>query len=297
MDGKEILQKIGYTDLREGSKEWSTRPLYRDSDNYTALSINKVTGDWYDFVERIGGKLPQLVQKTLQLPDNQAVEAFLGDSSYKITIKNNYELTDVKKFDKQLLIKLGKDHSYWASRGVSVHTVNTFQGGVTFNGRMAYRYVFPIFNDREDLVGFSGRRLNENENFAKWKHLGKKTGWLYPIKWNAHIIMEKKEVILVESIGDMLSLWEAGIKNTLVTFGVNVSPKIIEFLLKIDAQKIIIAFNNDSDNKSVGNFAAEEAKLKLMNFFDERQITIAIPESKDFGVMSIEQIDLWKKNQ
>ena len=44
----------------------------------------------------------------------------------------------------------------------------------------------------------------------------------------------KKELILIESIGDMLSLWSAGIKNTLVIFGLNLSPSLIGALIKID---------------------------------------------------------------
>jgi DNA primase len=204
------------------------------------------------------------------------------------------ELKEVKRFKKELLFKLAKNHSYWLGRGVSERTITTFEGGTTFNGRMAYRYVFPIFDEFDNLVGFSGRRLNDNEDFPKWKHLGGKSHWLYPLKWNASEIIIKKEVILLESVGDMLALWEQGIRNTLVTFGVEISMKMVQFLLRADMNRILIGFNNDEGNEMVGNEAAEEGRVQLTNFFDEHQVVVAVPKFKDFGVMKPEEILEWK---
>lgn len=295
MDILEVLNKIGYDNLQDFGKEYRARPLYRSSDNRTSLCINKLSGEWYDFGARTGGHLSDLVQKTLQLPTQEAAKEFLGDTTIVSVRKDKYELTSIKTFDKELLIKLQKDHSYWINRGISAHVISQFHGGIAFKGRMAYRYVFPIFDDKENLIGFSGRMLNDNPEFPKWKHIGSKSNWCYPLKWNADIIMSTKEVILLESIGDMLSLWEMGIKNTLVTFGVDISTKIIQFLLKVDIERIFIAFNNDEQNNFVGNEAAEEVRLKLLSFFDSSQLVVAIPTEKDFGEMKEEQINKWKQ--
>ncbi len=296
MDLKEILHRIGYVNLQDHGKEYRTAPLYRSSGNSTSLCINKANGQWYDFSARDGGSLLGLVKLTLNLPSMKAAKDYVGDETLTIesTGKHRYELDETKKFDKALLLKLRKDHSYWEGRGVSIRTIETFQGGTTFNGRMCYRYVFPILDEKDDLVGFSGRRLNDNSDYPKWKHLGAKSSWLYPLKWNKKFIIESKEVILVESIGDMLSLWEFGIKNVLVTFGVDVSPKIMELLLRFDANRVLIAFNNDSGNGMVGNKAAVDGRKLLLKHFDPEQVIIAIPEEKDFGEMGQTQIDLWK---
>ena len=295
MEIKDVLFKIGYSDLRDFGKEWRTRPLYRTSGNGSSLAIKKATGEWYDFSSRQGGGLAQLVQLTLNLKSEE-VESFIGgEIQYASTPKDKYELSGIQKFNKQMLFRLRKDHTYWVGRKVSQKTVEQFQGGTTFNGRMAYRYVFPIFDDKDNLIGFSGRSLTDNPDFPKWKHIGSKSNWCYPLKWNSHVIMETKEVILLESIGDMLALWERGIRNTLVTFGVEISPKIIEFLLKMDIHRILLAFNNDSDNEFVGNKAATDGKKKLEQFFDPHQVVIAVPDQKDFGVMTSEEILLWQK--
>ena len=45
----EILQKIGYTDVKDNGKYYRTKPLYRSSNNNTSLCIEKNTGCFYDF--------------------------------------------------------------------------------------------------------------------------------------------------------------------------------------------------------------------------------------------------------
>ena len=89
------------------------------------------------------------------------------------------------------------------------------------SGKLNNRIVFPIFNmDGTDIEGFAGRDLLDRD--TKWKLMGAKRLWIYPffLPEVQEAIMEKQEVILVESIGDFLALYEAGIFNVLVLFGV-----------------------------------------------------------------------------
>ena len=167
---------------------------------------------------------------------------------------------------------------------------------------MADRYVFPIFNKKQQVVGFSGRDLKpekkEDSKFVrpKWKHIGDKSKWNYPLLNNVKIIREQKSIIIVESIGDMLSLWENNIKNTIVSFGVILSPNILGTLTRMDPDKIFISFNDDSSNSNAGNEAARVAKKKLLQFFDEDQITIKLPEEhNDFNEMHLSEPTLIKK--
>jgi hypothetical protein len=294
-DVREVLESIGYTSLVDYGKQFSTRPLYRNSDNNTALTINKETGEWFDFVEKIGGPLEMLIERTMGItlsPDfQQRLNTITGIAQRKTEI----ELVHIKSFNKKLLLKLNKDHAYWEKRGISKNTIEKFNGGVSTNGRMMNRYVFPIFSERNELIGFTGRYIWKlHSNTPKWKHIGPKTTWIFPLI-NAQNILKKKEVILVESIGDMLSLYDKGVQNVLVTFGIKISPKLIEFLLKLDVHKIYIAFNNDKDNNLVGNKAANDAKIDLSSYFDPNQIQISLPATKnDFGEMNFEEILLWK---
>ena len=91
----------------------------------------------------------------------------------------------------------------------------------------------------------------------------------------------------------MLALWDAGIKNVIVNFGLNVSFAIINTLIKHDVEKIVLALNNDEN--LAGNQAAQKAHKKLLKFFDRDQIQICFPTKNDFGEMQKEEIQGWEK--
>lgn len=291
----EILTNLGYA-LKDFGKEYRAKPIYRDSDNDTVLRIYKDSGNWVDFKENISGDFTSLVKLSLKLDTQDQAKAWLKDKNFTpIFIKDTRpEIKTPKIFDKDLLIKLKKDHSYWINRNISEETLNLFLGGVAENGKMKNRYVFPIFNSKKEIVGFSGRDIT-NKSKIKWKHLGDKINWCYPNFLNLEEIKSQKEAILIESIGDCLALWDAGIKNTIVTFGLDISISILNLLLKIDPNKIYISFNNDQEKNNAGNFAAEKGKNKLLRYFDPKQIQIKLPDKKDFGEMSAEEILIWKK--
>ena len=91
----------------------------------------------------------------------------------------------------------------------------------------------------------------------------------------------------------MLSLWNAGYKHSLITFGVDVSVELVNVLLKIDPDKIFICLNNDAKSSQAGNVAAEKISTKLKKYFDPNQIKIKLPTKNDFGVMNKDEINNW----
>lgn len=292
----QILTNMGYS-LKDYGREYRAKPIYRESDNDTVLRIYKDTGFWVDFKENISGSFPSLIKKTLKLDSEDQAKTWLKEKKYSFSnyIQAPPKIKDNKIFDKQLLLKLEKDHTYWIQRGVSSETLALFKGGITRAGKMKNRYVFPIINDKEEIVGFSGRDFT-GQSKIKWKHLGDKSNWCYPAFLNIEILKENREVYLVESIGDCLAMWEAGIKNTIVTFGLEISTSILNLLLKIDPNKIYISFNNDIEKNNAGNKASEKAQNKLLRYFDQKQLEIKLPLKKDFGEMSPKEIVEWNKN-
>ncbi len=286
---KKILQDIGYV-LIDNGKEFRAKPLYRDSSNQTSLRIWKNSGRWVDFKENITGSLEELVQLTLKLRNIGEAKAWVrskGVDYSTLEVEKPKVLTKQSKaFDKGLLIKLLRDHSYWNSRQISDPTITPLQGGVATSGKMFNRYTFPIFDNKDDIIGFAGRDVSNssNELRPKWKLIGDKSEWVYPLKVNLKDLKEQKSIILVESIGDMLALRENNIKNTIVTFGLNISSKIVYSLIALNPEKIIIAFNDDSANNGAGNEAAKIAKNKLLDYFDVSQVLIRFPiGGNDFG--------------
>ena len=290
----EILTEMGYS-LRDYGKEYRTTPLYRESDNPTVLSIKKETGRWVDFKHSLSGSFEELIKLTLNLKSLEEAQNWLKTKNhYSSKATARPKLKTRRSFDKSTLENLIEDHSYWEGRGIAEDIVKLFSGGIMPEGRIKNRYVFPIFNSKQPLLGFTGRYLYNNEKVPKWKHLGDKSQWIYPFQINFNIIKEQKKVILIESVGDMLSLWQSGVKNTMVIFGLDVSVAQLNALIKIDPDKMIISLNNDEHNNNAGNVAAEKLKRKLLKYFDKNQVAIHLPTANDFGEMSLEQVKEWE---
>lgn len=289
---KEILTSIGYR-LRDVGREFRTKPLYRDSDSDNVLSIKKDTGYWYDFKTNQHGSFDKLIKITLNLDDAKAEEYLKNRNwQYESSGIEKEKLEELKIFPSELLDKLEKDHSYWLTRSINEETVSVFEGGVAKEGRMKDRYVLPIFNSKKQIVGFTGRDLTGTKK-AKWKHLGDKSKWVYPLYFNKKEVLNAKSVILVESVGDMLSLWQAGVKNSAVTFGLDINNSLLNLFIRMDLDTIYISFNNDENQ--AGNQAAKKLYFKLLKFFDKNQIKVALPTKNDFGEMNKDEIQQWLK--
>ena len=287
---KEILVSMGYSP-RDMGKNYGCRPLYRDSDNDCVLSVNKDSGLWYDFKEGFGGNLSQLIQKTLGVSPSEASSRLSHFSP--IQEEESSAIEQVKTWPISCLNKLKPDHRYWVGRNIPENVVSLFRGGVAEEGKMYYRYVFPIFNDEQKIIGFAGRDLlkNSNDLRPKWKIIGPKKEFCYPSFLNSSAL-EESTIFLVESIGDMLSLWSNGITNVLVVFGLNIHHEVIKKLIKSRPKMIFIALNKDA--KFAGQKAAAKMRQDLLEFFDEDRVEIVMPEENDYNEMTKEQFDLWK---
>lgn len=284
-DIRKILEDLGYRVFSDG-RHLRMRPLYRESNNDTSLSVCNQTGYFSDFSAGIQGTLGDLVQMTLKLSSKKEAEEWLKNRSYVSAPKQKPTIKGIKIFPASFLESIKPVHDYWIKRGISEETIKIFEGGVvTEKGRMRGRYVFPIFDRKRNLIGMSGRDLTPNDFRPRWKTIGQKANFAYPLFINHDIIKDKRSVIVLESIGDAVSLFEIGVKNVFVLFGVMISVEQLNVILKLDPDKIYICLNNDVGNNDVGNIAAKKLKDKLIKYFDEAQVqTITLPE-KDVNFM------------
>ena len=300
---KEILMELGYSQIKDYSNEYRMFPLYRQSDS-ACLSVKKNTGFFVDYGRSLSGDFIKLIQLTLNLKDKARAKRWLSTKNIdfdeqevreRVSQKLNYK----KFYSKSSLDKLLPDHGYWLERGVSEDTLSLLKGGLDNGiegGKFYNRYVFPIFDDRENILGYSGRLIKNSDRAPKWKHIGQKSYWTYPSFLNLKSINENKKLIIVESIGDMLALYDSNIKNVIVAFGVSLSNSIINFTLRHRLDKIIIALNNDSENNSVGNKASLKFKNQLSKHINRNKIDICLPTKKDFGEMKGLEISKWYKD-
>ncbi len=283
-----VLQDLGYSLFRAGNS-YRTKALYRGGTNPNSLAIYE-NGAFHDFVTGEHGPVEKLVELTLRNGSNKAAEEWLSarKTTPTVHVRPEAKLSVPKFYPKELLSKLVAIDDYWNRRGISSKTLSVFRGGYCSTGKMKDRYVFPIFNEDDRIIGFSGRAVLP-EMKIPWKHIGPKTEWAFPLYLNRETILESRRVFIVESIGDMLSLWEVGATNVLVSFGVEIGLGLLNGLIRLDPNKIILAYNNDISG--VGQAAADKMTRKLLRYFDRRQICSRFPTEKDLNKMLVTDRD------
>ena len=78
------------------------------------------------------------------------------------------------------LINSFPNYNFYLKRGISEATQKAFGVGLAGVGKMYRRMVFPIYNEHQQIIGFSGRKVDDNNNYPKWKHIGRRNNWVYP---------------------------------------------------------------------------------------------------------------------
>ena len=296
-----ILVDLGYS-LDDRGEYWQTNALYRGGDNKTALQIYKDSGVWKDYVQETGFQpFKALVEKSCEGATKEELNSILkgiGESLTSNTKPKQEPLQSDEVFKEEDLDKLLPHYSFYNKKGISNETLKKLKGGLSTRGQMYQRFIFPIYNEYRQIIGFAGRDMINKEGRPKWKHIGKKTKWVYPLH-NLSLEEEKgwnnEEIILVESIGDFLSVYENTSFKCLVTFGLDVSPALVNALVALSPKLIIISTNNDQESKeNRGLNAAIKNYLKLLEFFDPDKIRICLPTENDFGDMAKKDYNTWE---
>lgn len=304
---KDILTELGYK-LADFGNHWRTSAVYRGGQNPTAIQIYKDSGVWIDYVKNSQHmSFRSLIEATLKTNDNSIIDKFTKGYDFssvkqdsEVSVKPKVEMEKI--YPDSILKKLLPHYKFYNDRGISDNYLISLNSGLATEGSMYQRFVFPIYNSSQKIYGFSGRDMVKSKNTSrpKWKHLGKKSQWIYPyyspnIRKDIHdSILEKESVILVESIGDMLNLFQHGIYNVLVTFGTVISSPLALFLTSFPSLKIVISLNNDSDKEvNRGRVGSFKSALKLLSFFDASNIILYPPIDKDFGDMDEQSFWSW----
>lgn len=294
---KSILSSHGYK-FTDHEHYISCSANYRNVIDTSSVVLYWKDDKVIDFAGGFTGSVKDFLQLVTEQKTVEELNSYLLSNNLILKdIEPELKIKQKKIFSKELLLYLQPNHDYPLSRGISLNTCQLFRGGFVgpdVKGKQKNRYVFPIFNSKEEVVGFTGRSISND--IPKWKHTGNKTEWVWPCFLNNKIISKCKSVILVESPMDCLYMWDAGIKNSICLFGVKLSIPILNYLLRQNTEKIIIATNNEMDlNGGVGNKASLEIKVKLSRYFDSKNIIIKLPSKKDFCDMGMDDVRKYKQ--
>ena len=185
-------------------------------------------------------------QNNLQSTEGKAAKEYLKKRALDETI--------IKEFDLGLALggnvslnKLLLSKKYSTDTLIKLGLVNEHNGYI--NDIFKYRIMFPIHDLDGNVVGFTGR-IYENNDQAKY--INSKESVIFKkgqILFNYHRakseIKRKKEVILVEGNMDAIRMYSSGIKNVLALMGTSLTKEQVSIIKSLRAN-IILMFDNDN---------------------------------------------------
>lgn len=141
--------------------------------------------------------------------------------------------------------------------------------------RFSNRILFPVENEQGKVVAFSGRLLkaSDNPHYNEPKYLNSpetelfnKRRVLFNYKRARSTIRKEQEAILFEGFMDVISAYQAGIKNAIATMGTSLTNEQIYMLDRI-TDKIVIAYDGDNAGieatKRAADLLTEETHFDL----------------------------------
>ncbi len=121
--------------------------------------------------------------------------------------------------------------------------------------RFRHRVMFPIFDERDNIIGFGGRVLNDD----KPKYLNSPESPVFSKGKNLFALNIAKRtradyVILVEGYMDVIALAMNGYLNTVATLGTAVTPDQAKILKKY-FKEVVICYDSDPAGRTATNKA------------------------------------------
>lgn len=153
--------------------------------------------------------------------------------------------------------------------------------------RFNYRIVFPIFDTLDNIIGFSGRILEDGlpkglPAYPKYLNTPEtpvfhKSKVLYGINFAKDAIRKNKRVVLVEGQMDVISSHEAGLEEVVASSGTALTDEHLKVIRRY-SQNVVFAFDEDE----AGQKAAMNAVCMALAQSLEVKLTI-IDKYKDIG--------------
>ena len=165
-----------------------------------------------------------------------------------------------------------------------VGLVKKSESGNKVFDRFRNRIIFPIFNKNGEVIAFGGRTIVDDSNVPKYLNspetgLFVKSKELYGYFDAQRFIAKSQLVIVVEGYFDVISMHQAGFKNTVGTLGTALSSSHFLQLERI-SREIIFMFDGDSAGKRAG-WRAAQVVLANLSKQDLLVSFIFLPQNKD----------------
>lgn len=122
------------------------------------------------------------------------------------------------------------------------------------------RVVFPIYSEKQHLVGFGGRIIDKDSDVAKYKNTSsfQKGAFVFGLKQAVPHIRRSGKAIVVEGYMDVLAMHQAGFKNCVGTMGTAITTAQLHSIRK-HCPCIIFLMDGDSAGQTATMQALDRA--------------------------------------
>ena len=144
----------------------------------------------------------------------------------------------------------------------------------SFSDRFKGRVIFPIYNEFDEVIGFSGRRLLDNDE-AKYvnspaSELFNKSGILYNYQNAKKESKQASYCYIVEGFMDVFALYEAGIKSSVALMGTAFTSLHARFLKRLGVEIRLFLDGDDAGQKAIFKMAdvlsKENVPYRIVNY-------------------------------
>lgn len=140
------------------------------------------------------------------------------------------------------------------------------------------RLIFPITNSMGDVLAFGGRIIQSGEP----KYLNspetavfQKGKIFYGLEQTARYVRSEDQIIIVEGYMDLISLYQAGIRNVVATMGTAITSDHGRIIRKL-TRNVVVMFDGDSAGKE-----ASERALSVLLEQDLYPRGLTLPDNMD----------------
>ena len=309
-----LLDKLGLDFAKE---KISCACFIHGGDNLTALNVNFDKGFWRCWSRRCDRTFQgTLIGFTRAVLSSQKLNwKSHGDRVYPFEktldflrtlydVNSKYINIEQENWCKQVLTKEIGGHrvicsrdnfirsvdipsKYFLNRGFSPEVLIEFDVGgcLHSDSYLGRRALVPTYDvEHREVLGISGR--SEIEGISpKWKHTKEfpSSTTLYNIWRASPFIKKSREVIIVEGMGDIWRLWEAGVKNAVALYGGSLSSAKHFQLDQLGVMNIKLALDRDK----AGSEFCKAIEKEYGRFYNIERLSLS---AKDFGEMSVEEI-------
>ena len=239
---KEAVKKLAsYAGIKIEESTYKKQDVLIQNKIKNLRNILRLSSDWYHYNlkrELKTNKYLQEIFKKRNFSENVINNFYLGyapkknDTLYNYLRSKNFSSKDI--LDSGLIIVSSKNNEKF--------------------DRFNYRIIFPIYDYFSNVVGFGGKALAPNQ-IGKYVNspstdLFKKGDLLFGWQQCKNNPMQKDELYIVEGYTDVISMHNAGFKNTVAPLGTAITTKQIICSWRISKEPLVCMDGDEAGEKA-----------------------------------------------